>query len=299
MWQVVSTVVVVAVVAGVAWLADSLPEPPLPLPAAPPVVAYAPPTNAREAWAVELLGRLGNAQPTGETVAMVVEWTLAEDGSMGAFDRNNPLNTTICGHNFVGAINNDGACGVAGYATRADGLDATVDTITQANFASIAAALQVNDPEQAKRALWASPWASSHYGGGVGWPEYTIAPQNGAQRATGACPVSPCWLSGRGYGPGHPGIDLGATLGQPVYATMGGTAALSTTWPCGNGVMVTQGDTQTLMCHLSGFAVSDGATVQAGDVVGYAGESGEAFGVHVHYEIRIGGVNADPSEVLR
>jgi hypothetical protein len=129
--------------------------------------------------------------------------------------------------------------------------------------------------------------------------EYAVVPEIAAQAPSRACPVSPCWLSGTGYSPGHPGIDLGATLGQPVYATMGGTAALSTTWPCGNGVMVTQGDTQTLMCHLSGFAVSDGATVQAGDVVGYAGESGQAFGVHVHYEIRIGGANVDPSEVLR
>src|SRR4051812_22486620 len=60
--------------------------------------AFAPSTD-REVWAVALLGRLGNAEPTAETVAMIVEWTLAEDGSDGALRRNNPLNTTKCGFN--------------------------------------------------------------------------------------------------------------------------------------------------------------------------------------------------------
>lgn len=246
-------------------------------------------SNPREEWAIALLARLGNAQPSAATVAMVVEWTLAEDGSDGAFARNNPLNTTMCGYNQVGAINGDGACGVGHYATYEDGLDATVATLAQANFAGIRQALQSNDPEQARQALWASPWAASHYSGGAGWPQL---------EETRACPLDPCWQSGTGYTAAHPGIDLGATLGQPVYATMGGVAALSDTWPCGLGVMVTRGDVQTLACHLSGFSVADGAMVGAGDVVGYAGSTGLSTGPHLHYEIRIDGVNVDPSEGL-
>jgi hypothetical protein len=140
-------------------------------------------TSPREQWAVALLAELGNEQPTPEMVAMVVEWTIAEDGGDGAFARNNPLNTTICGHNWTGAINSDGACGVGGYATYQDGIEATRDTLLQDNFSAIYAALLANDAEGAKRALWQSDWASSHYGYGVAWP---VSLPNNVARATGA-----------------------------------------------------------------------------------------------------------------
>jgi len=130
------------------------------------------PANTREQWAYDLLAALGNAQPTPATIAFVIEWTLAEDSGPGALDRHNPLNTTQCGHNQVSAINGDGACGVAGYATYQDGIAATIDTITQANFEAVARALQANDAQAAQLALWASPWAESHYGYGASWPHY-------------------------------------------------------------------------------------------------------------------------------
>lgn len=136
-----------------------------------PVEAAPAPATTREAWAVDLLARLGNAQPSAETIAMVVEWTRAEDSGAGAFSRNNPLNTTMCGFNQVSAINGDGACGVAGYATYQDGLDATIATLAGGAYVDIVAALQSNDPERAKRALWLSPWAESHYGYGAKWPK--------------------------------------------------------------------------------------------------------------------------------
>lgn len=128
--------------------------------------------TTREQWAIDLLAALGNATPTPATVAMVVEWTLAEDSGSGAIERNNPLNTTMCGHNQITAINGDGACGVAGYATYQDGLDATIETVTQVNFEAIASALRANDAQAARLALWASPWAESHYGDGASWPHY-------------------------------------------------------------------------------------------------------------------------------
>jgi murein DD-endopeptidase MepM/ murein hydrolase activator NlpD len=258
-----------------------------PLPAAPPpVMAATQHANAREAWAMDLLGRLGNVQPTGETVAFLEAWHRAEGGT-ATF---NWLNTT---QPAPGATDYN-SVGVKNYPDYQTGIDATARTLVNGFYPRTLAGLVSNQPivDDAEMGTWGT-------GGGAVRAQLAIVPEIVSQVPSRACPVSPCWLSGRGYGPGHPGIDLGANLGQPVSATMGGTAALSTTWPCGNGVMVTQGDTQTLMCHLSGFAVADGAAVQAGDVVGYAGESGQAFGVHVHYEIRIGGVNVDPSEVLR
>lgn len=129
------------------------------------------PSNTREQFALDLLRALGNAQPTPATVGMIVEWTIAEDDSDGAQRRNNPTNTTMCGHHQTGAINGDGACGVAGYASYQDGVDATVDTLAGAAYVGIVAALRANDPEGARQALWASPWAESHYGWGASWPK--------------------------------------------------------------------------------------------------------------------------------
>lgn len=145
--------------------AQIAPPPPPPTPAA----AGLPATD-RERFAIDLLASLGNVQPTPGIVAFVVTWTVAEDGSGGALNRNNPLNTTLCGHNQTGAINGDGACGVAGYATYQDGIEATRDTLLQQNFSEIREALQANDANGARLALWASPWAESHYGYGASWP---------------------------------------------------------------------------------------------------------------------------------
>lgn len=42
--------------------------------------------------------------------------------------------------------------------------------------------------------------------------------------------------------------------------------------------------------HMSSMAVSSGATVQAGQVIGYVGQTGRAFGAHLHFEIYPRGV---------
>lgn len=166
-----SRLIIFLAVGAALYLRPLLDVPP-PVPAQPHAapIAAVQPANDREAWAVDLLARLGNQSPTAETVAVVVEWTIAEDGGPGAFERNNPLNTTMCGYNNTGAINGDGACGVSGYATRDDGLNATVATLMQANFTAVRNALQTNDAEAVAPAIWASPWATSHYGYGANWP---------------------------------------------------------------------------------------------------------------------------------
>jgi murein DD-endopeptidase MepM/ murein hydrolase activator NlpD len=250
------------------------------------------PTTERERWAVDFLAGLGKAQPSAETVAMVVEWTIAEDSGDGAFLRNNPLNTTQSGFEETQVINSDG---VRGYASREAGLQAALHTVTNGLYNDVVAALQANDPEGARQALWRSPWAGSHYGYGSGWPRY----DKPRVSLPSACPVDPCWQSGTGYVPSHPGVDLGATMGQAVYATMDGVVTTSNTWPCGNGVSVTNGNTMTLACHLSAFSVADGTRVRAGDQIGAAGSSGLSTGVHVHYEIRVDGQNIDPTGVVR
>lgn len=192
-----------------------------------PVSAVYTPQNARERFAVDLLAALGNTQPTAETIAFVVEWQIAEDGGDGALSRNNPLNTTMCGYNMTGAINGDGACGVQGYATYQDGLDAAVATLAQENFSAITAALQTNDPARALAELIASPWASSHYDGGAGWPHVELptrvsAPAGSDPRRQQVVEVAIAQL-GRPYTLGAAGPDTFDCSGlvQWSYAQLG------------------------------------------------------------------------------
>jgi murein DD-endopeptidase MepM/ murein hydrolase activator NlpD len=159
---------------------------------------------------------------------MVVAWTLAEDSGDGALARNNALNTTLCMPGaMTGAINGDGACGVQGYATWADGIEATARTLEQANFAEVRGALLANDAEGARVALWASPWAASHYGYGAAWPRVQ---SSAAQASAAKCKVTDTMAVSAGFGDTssghwsgqsggqHNGTDYSGSPGEPVYA---------------------------------------------------------------------------------
>lgn len=127
--------------------------------------------SPREYFAVQLLGRLGNDQPSPEIVAFVVEWTIAEDGSNGAIERNNPLNTTQNGNAETAIINDSG---VRVYETFEDGLNASVETIAYGDYNELLAGLQTNDPQRAFDGLINSPWATDRYGGGERWPNVKV-----------------------------------------------------------------------------------------------------------------------------
>ncbi len=120
----------------------------------------------RTTFALDLLHRLNNDQPTADTVAFIVGWTIAEDGGDGAYLRNNPLNTTYDSPSVNVVINSDG---VKGYNTYEDGLDATIATLVNGRYDEIVAGLQTNDPQRAYIGLINSPWADSRYGGGFNW----------------------------------------------------------------------------------------------------------------------------------
>lgn len=187
------------------------------------------PSNARERWAVDFLAALGNSAPSADTIAMVVEWTLAEDSGPGAFDRNNPLNTTMPGFAENVTINEDG---VKGYADRQSGLDAAIHTVTNGLYDDVVSALQANDPERAKQALWASPWAGSHYGYGANWPAYQVevaAPADDTRAQLVSYALS---LQGIPYiygGRSASGGDCSGTM-QHIYLTVAGIDIGGTTF---------------------------------------------------------------------
>jgi murein DD-endopeptidase MepM/ murein hydrolase activator NlpD len=91
----------------------------------------------------------------------------------------------------------------------------------------------------------------------------------------------------------HTGLDFRAASGTPIHAVLPGVvlyAGNSGDW-AGNHVAVRHADGRTTMySHMSRMAVSTGATVQAGQVIGYVGQTGRAFGAHLHFELYPSGV---------
>lgn len=95
---------------------------------------------------------------------------------------------------------------------------------------------------------------------------------------------------------GHQGVDIGATLGQEVYAVEDGVLTKQLTdlsSAAGNAwILVGNSVTQYRYYHLSGFAegLHVGDTVQQGQLIGYVGDTGNATpgGYHLHFELRPG-----------
>jgi murein DD-endopeptidase MepM/ murein hydrolase activator NlpD len=94
----------------------------------------------------------------------------------------------------------------------------------------------------------------------------------------------------------HAGIDIGVAYGTPIHAAAGGTVVLAG-WVGGYGNYTCidhGGGMATCYGHQSSFAVSSGAQVGQGQVIGYVGCTGHCFGPHLHFEVRINGNPVDP-----
>lgn len=94
----------------------------------------------------------------------------------------------------------------------------------------------------------------------------------------------------------HQGVDFGARAGTPVVAAADGVVSAAG-WSGGYGrqIRIDHSDgVLTSYSHLSGMAVSAGARVRRGDVVGYVGSSGFSTGPHLHFEVRKHGRPVDP-----
>jgi murein DD-endopeptidase MepM/ murein hydrolase activator NlpD len=99
------------------------------------------------------------------------------------------------------------------------------------------------------------------------------------------------------FHPGHIGLDIGVVTGTPIKSTMDGKVIFAgwNTIGYGNLVIVQNGDYQTYYAHQSKIQVNVGQTVQAGNVLGLSGSTGNSTGPHLHYEIRYKGTPIDPT----
>jgi len=98
----------------------------------------------------------------------------------------------------------------------------------------------------------------------------------------------------------HNGADMNAGSGTPIVACRGGTVVIAGgQGGYGNTVVVEHGGGMaTLYAHQSRIATSEGASVAAGEVIGYVGSTGLSTGPHLHFEVRLSGNPVDPAGYL-
>lgn len=128
--------------------------------------------------------------------------------------------------------------------------------------------------------------SGSEWSGGFVWPVpgcYGISSYYG-------------WRTLFGYSDFHLGVDIVAGWGTPAVAGASGVVTYAG-WlgSYGNVIMVDHGNGySTRYAHLSGFNCYTGSYVEAGNVIGYIGSTGNSTGPHLHYEIRYYGSTVNP-----
>jgi len=102
-------------------------------------------------------------------------------------------------------------------------------------------------------------------------------------------------------GKAHLAIDIAAPTGTPVYAANNGTVI--TAGDAGDGygycIRVAHGNgIVTVYAHLSSMNVSIGQAVGKGQKIGGVGSTGWSTGAHLHYEVRVNGVQVNPAPYM-
>lgn len=98
----------------------------------------------------------------------------------------------------------------------------------------------------------------------------------------------------------HPGLDIGASKGTAIYASLGGTvieARRGETF--GNFVKIQSGkDILTIYAHCNKLLVKKGQRINRGQKIAEVGDTGLALGAHLHFEIWKAGRPVDPACIV-
>jgi murein DD-endopeptidase MepM/ murein hydrolase activator NlpD len=135
----------------------------------------------------------------------------------------------------------------------------------------------------------------SQYNGSLHWPMGGTVSQNfGCTGMSWEPPLGDC----AHY---HQGIDIVAPFGSPVRASGAGRVAyIGWNWADGADpawivIIAHSGSLETWYAHMQPrYPVSLGEWVNAGEVVGYEGNTGHSTGAHLHWAVRRNGVFVNP-----
>jgi murein DD-endopeptidase MepM/ murein hydrolase activator NlpD len=122
------------------------------------------------------------------------------------------------------------------------------------------------------------------YAGMFTWP--LVAPVSS--------PFGPRW------GGMHTGVDLAASMNEPIKAARDGEVVTVGVVPgYGNTVILRHQDgSRSLYAHASKLLVRSGQKVSRGDVIALVGSTGHSSGPHLHFEIIVNNRPRDPLALL-
>jgi len=135
----------------------------------------------------------------------------------------------------------------------------------------------------------------SAYNGTLAWPMGGTVSQNfGCTGMTWEPPLGDCAHF-------HQGIDIVAPYGTPIHASAPGRVAyIGWNWADGADpawivIIAHSGSLETWYAHMQPrYPVSLGDWVDAGQVVGYEGNTGHSTGAHLHWAVRWNGIFTNP-----
>jgi hypothetical protein len=197
-------------------------------------------------WAENLLQKDG-APVTPGNEQFIYDWEKSEGGG----GKYNPLNQgPVPGHPELTTTGQQYGGGAADFTNYAAGVQGAVDYLNMPNYTAVQAALKANNPQAARSALIASPWAASHYGGGSAFSNAAIPGQASS-------------LLGDPGNPNAVPASTGAATGQPVnwlsnlFSYQGQLNDLKGLF----GAITGQGSESGIAAGLQGFIIRAGLVV--------------------------------------
>jgi len=97
----------------------------------------------------------------------------------------------------------------------------------------------------------------------------------------------------------HQGMDMQGEEGEGIKASNRGRVVLTEElFFGGNTVILDHGQgIYTVYMHLSGFSVAPGNLVAKNDIIGFVGSSGRSSGPHLHFGVKVAGINVNPVSI--
>lgn len=163
--------------------------------------------------------------------------------------------------------------------------------------------------EAAKQQAGSSENGSSSGNSSSGQSPVVNPPSDGSGGGSGFNPIWPLpgvsliYSPFNGY-PGHKGMDIAGPWGTPIVAAADGQVIEANnydSWGYSWGYYVLiyhNGTYSTRYAHMSSLTVTSGQYVTAGTIIGYEGETGNAYGAHLHFEVYENGTRVNPAQFL-